>query len=102
MAKFGADITGDFQMIVDNQANVGVVRYGQNRFGHAADFVGRRFFGAELDQIRAAVAKLLRHHLGGAALQTGRVHERIKPAISERFHRDNLIYLTGEHRGNGV
>ena len=54
-------------MIVDDQADVGAVRDGQNGLGHAADFVGRGFFGAELDQIRAAVAELLRHDFRRAA-----------------------------------
>lgn len=102
VTKFRAEVAGDFRMVVDDQPDVGAVRDGQNGFRQAADFVGRGFFGAKLNQIGAAVTELLRHDFRRAAMQTGRVHESIEPAISERFHKNSLIYLTGENRGNGV
>ena len=86
VAKFHAEIVGNVHMIVDDQSNVRAARDGQDRLGHATDFIGRGCFGAELDQIRTAVAELLRDDFRRAALQTGRVHERIKPAVGERFH----------------
>jgi len=44
-----------------------------------------------LYQIGPAVTELLRHVFRRAAAQTGRVHKRIKLAISERFHLRGLV-----------
>jgi hypothetical protein len=41
---------------------------------------------------------LLRHDFRRAAAQVGRVHERIKPAIDERFHGDNLTTNSDKSR----
>ena len=89
MANFRADFARDFQMVVDDEADVGAARDGQNFFRHRADFFGRRFFGAQLDQIAAAVAELLRDEFGRAAMQIGRVHEGVEFAVRERFHSGN-------------
>jgi hypothetical protein len=86
MAKFRAEVARDFQMVIDHQANVCAARDRQNPFRQRADFVRRRIFCAELDQIAAAVAKLLGDEFGRAAMQVGRVHEGVKFAIRERFH----------------
>jgi len=40
-----------------------------------------------LDQVSAAIAKVLGNGLGRAAIQVGGVHESIEPAIGKRFHR---------------
>jgi len=58
MTKFRTEVAGDFQMVVDDQADVGAARDGQDFFRHAPDFIRRGFFGAKLDQITAAVTKL--------------------------------------------
>ncbi len=97
MAEFRAGFAGDVRMVVDDQPDIRAPRDGQNRFGHAADFVRRRFFSAELDQVRAAVAELLRHEFRRAATQIGRVHERVKPAVCERFHGDILTTKYTKH-----
>ncbi len=81
MTKFRAGFARHLRMIIDHQAHVRAPGDGQDFFHHAADFVGRRFFGAELDQIRAALAELLRHDLRRATLQKGRVHEGVELAI---------------------
>jgi len=60
-------------MVVDDEADVRAARDGQDFFSHGADFIGRGFFGAKLDQIAAAVAELLRDEFGRAAVQVGRV-----------------------------
>ena len=86
VTEFHAEIVGNVHIIIDDQSDVRALRDGQNLSGHPADFVGRGFFGAKLDQIRAAVAKLLRDNFRCTALQIGCVHESIKPAIGERFH----------------
>ena len=67
-----------------------------------ADFVGRRIFGAQLDQVAAAVAKLLRDEFGRAAMQIGRVHEGVKFAVRERFHGMNLTGDNGENRVENI
>ena len=89
MTKIRADFAGDVHVIVDDQSNVCMAYDGQNRFCHRTNFIGRGFFGAELDQIRAAVAKLLCNNFRRAAMEIGSVNEGIKPAIRERFHANN-------------
>ena len=86
MTEFRAGFVRDVQMVVDDQPDVRAACDGQNRLGHPADFVRRGFFGAELDQVRAAVAELLRKDFRRAAMEVGRVNKRVKPAVRERFH----------------
>ena len=86
VAKFRAEVARDFQMVVDDEADVRAARDGQDFFRHGADFIRRGFLGAKLDQIAAAVAELLGDEFGRAAIQIGRVHERVELAIRERFH----------------
>ena len=100
VAEFRAEVARDFQMVVDYEADIRAPGDGQAGFGHAPEFVARRFFGAELDQIGAAVAELLRHQFRRAAMQISRVHEGIKPAINERFHGNSL--KQGRHFGHSI
>ena len=93
MAKFRAELARDFQMVVDDEADVRAFCDRQNFFRHAPDFFGRRIFGAQLDQIAAAIAKLLRDQFGRAAMQIGRVHEGVKFAVRERFHEKSYELL---------
>ena len=86
MAKFCAEFAGNFQIIVDNEADVRAARDGQDFLRHGADLVRRGCFGAKLDQIAAAIAKFRSDEFGRAATQVGRVHEGVESAIRERFH----------------
>ena len=86
MADVRADFLCDVQMVVDDQADIGAAGDGQDFFSQRTDFVGSRIFCAKLDQVAAAVAKLLRDEFGRAAVQIGRVHESVKLAVGERFH----------------
>jgi hypothetical protein len=97
VANLRAHFSRDFQMVVDNQADVRTLRDWQNLLRHAPDFIGRRIFGAQLDQVAAAIAQLLRNEFGRAAMQVGRVHEGVKFAIAERFHTDNLTTKYTKH-----
>ena len=81
MAELRADFRRNREIIVDDQANARAPRDRQDGFGHPAHFLGRGIFGAELDQVRAAVAKLLGNPLRLASMQVSGVNERIKPAI---------------------
>src|ERR1019366_8053448 len=90
MADVRADFARDVQMVVDDEADVRAAGDGQNLFRQATNFIGRKILGAELDQIAAAVAKLLRDEFGSAAMQIGRVHESVKLAIREWFHAVSL------------
>ena len=58
MAKVRADFAGNVPMIVDDQSDAGLLEHGKNLFGQAAHFVGGGALGAELNQIRAAIAEL--------------------------------------------
>lgn len=86
MAEFRPDFLGDGQVIVDDESDIGAARSPENLFRHAADFFRRRLFCAELDQIRATVAKLLHDNFRRAAVQVSRVHKRVKPAFRKQFH----------------
>src|ERR1035438_9771148 len=86
MTKFRIKVAGNVRLVIDHQANVRAARDRQNSFRQRANFVRRRIFRAELDQIAAAVAKLLRDEFRRAAMQAGRVHEGVKFAVRERFH----------------
>ena len=90
VAKFRAKFARDLQMVVDDKPDVRAFGDRNYFFRHAPDFIGRRIFRAQLDQIAAAVAKLLRDEFGRAAMQIVRVHESVKFAVRERFHRNNL------------
>ena len=90
MAKFRAQVACDLQMIVDDQADARTPGDGQNFFRQPPDFVRGGIFGAQLDQIAAAIAQLLRDEFRRAAMQVGRVHEGVKFAVRERFHRKSL------------
>ncbi len=100
MADVSPDFTRDVQMIIDDKAGVRAACDGENFFRHAPDVIWRRIFGTELNQVAAAIAELLCDQFRREAMQIGRVHERVKLAIRERFHKDSLIKQTGENRGN--
>jgi hypothetical protein len=97
VAVFRADFKGDVRVVIDDQSDAGAAGDGQDGFGHAADLIGGGILGAELDQVRAAVAKLLRQNPGRAAMKEGGVHERVKPAVGKRFHGDNLAMNHAKH-----
>jgi hypothetical protein len=86
MAKFRAEFVRDFQMIVDDETDIGAFGDRQNFFGHGANFFGRRIFCAQLDQVAATVAKLLRDGFWRATMQIRGVNECVELAIRERFH----------------
>lgn len=86
MAEFRADLLGDVQMVVDDQADVGALENGLNLFGEAEDFVRRRILGAQLNQIRAAIAELLHDFRHIAPVQVSGVDEGVEAAVSEGFH----------------
>jgi hypothetical protein len=86
VAKFRAEFARDLQMVVDDKSNICAFCDWNYFFRHAPDFFWRRIFGAQLDQIAAAVAELLRDEFGRATAQIGRVNKRVKVAIRERFH----------------
>src|SRR6266481_413750 len=93
MAQFSANFASDGEMIVNDQADVGSLCYGNNRQRHLMNCFKGQVFCAQLDQVSAAIAKLLGDEFGRAAIQIGGVHEGVKPAISERFHRvwENIV-----------
>src|SRR5664280_1554928 len=97
VAKFRAGLSRDIQMVVDDQADFCPPSNGQNGLRHPADFVRRGLFGAELDQIRAAVAKLLGKDFRRAAMEVGRDNKSVKPAVRERFHGASLTTKHTKH-----
>ena len=60
VAELRAEFLRQRQMIVDHQTDAGPAGDGQNRFSQAAHLFERRLLGAQLNQVRPAIAKLLR------------------------------------------
>jgi len=86
VANVRTNFVRDLQVVVDDEADLRTARDGQDFFRQTPNFVGRRMLGPELNQITAAVTKLLRDEFGRAAMQIGRVHEGVKFAVREWFH----------------
>jgi len=68
-------------MVVDHQPDTGPMGDGQDRFRQAAHLCERRLLGAQLNQIRPAVSKLLRHGCRGAPAQESGINKGIKPTF---------------------
>ena len=77
MTKIGVNVSRDRQVIVDDESDVGVPRDRKENSREAPDFFDRSSFRAQLDQVSAAVAQLLRDQRRFAAVKIGSVHERI-------------------------
>src|SRR4051812_34263358 len=91
MTKLGADFLRDLQMVVDHERNSGGLGDGQNDFRHATDFVRRRIFGAKLNEVRAASAKLLRDESHVTPVQVRGIDERVEATFSKLFHQKRLM-----------
>jgi len=81
MAELRPQLLREGKVIVNHQANASPLRHRQNRFRQLAQLVQRRFLGAQLNQVRAAVTKLLGDELGRAPAQVSGVHEGVKLAF---------------------
>ena len=100
MADIRAHFARDVQMIIDDEADARAFGDRKNLLRQPPDFVRGRMFGAQLDEITAALAELLRHELGRTALQIGRVHKGVKLAIRQRFHRPQFTGIFPGSDGN--
>ncbi len=89
VCRWSAEFRGKLVVVIDNQTDTRLLRHGQNRFGHAPDFREGFVLGAQLDEVRAAIAKLLSEMGGSAAMQVSRIDKRIEAAIRQRFHAHN-------------
>jgi hypothetical protein len=68
------------KVIVDNQGDAGPLSHGQNLLRQAANLLGRRLLGAQLNQVRPprkAVARRFRR----APAQVSRIHKGVKLAF---------------------
>jgi hypothetical protein len=86
MAEIRAQFHSDGRVVVDHQADAGPLRYGQDGPSHAANLFERRFLGAQLNQIRPAIAKLLRDRFRRPPAQVGSINEGVKPAFMQWSH----------------
>ena len=87
MTNLRANFARDVQMVIDDKPHARPLRDGPDRLCQSPHLVARRILGAQLDKVRAAIAKLLCQDGGIAPMQVGGVHERVETAIVERFHR---------------
>jgi hypothetical protein len=81
MAEFRPYLQRHRKVIVDNQGNAGPLSHGQDLFRQAANHLGRRLLGAQLNQVCAPLAKLLRDDSRRAPAQVSRIHEGVKLAF---------------------
>jgi hypothetical protein len=68
-------------MVVDHQTDTGPTSNGQNRFSQATHLFERQLLGAQLNQIRPAIAKLSRDGCRGAPAQESSINKGVKPAF---------------------
>ncbi|GIT05901.1 MAG: hypothetical protein CM1200mP29_13120 [Verrucomicrobiota bacterium] len=73
-----AHIGGYVGMIVDHQPHAGIGRDWGQALGQVGDVIDWPILGAKLHEIRTTVAELAAQHLRVAAIEIGRVHERIQ------------------------
>ena len=59
MAELCAQFLRQGRVIVNHQSDASPLRHGQNRFRQPAHLVERRLLGAQLNQVCAAITKLL-------------------------------------------
>ena len=78
-----AEFLREVRVIVEDQRHARRARDGENEFRQASHFIACLAFGAKLDDVRAAVAELSRKVGRVAAVQIGRVNERVKMAVGE-------------------
>lgn len=95
VADFGPDFTGDFQVIIDDEPDT-------RRPGHRRDFlrklangVNGLALGPELNQIRAAVAKLAGNPDRITAGEVGRVHKGVETAFRQGLHPESASKPSG-------
>jgi hypothetical protein len=86
MTNLRANLAGDVEMIVDDQRYARAMGDGVDGFRQTPDFVGRRRLGAQLNEIRAAVAQLAGELVRCATMQISGIHESVEATVSERFH----------------
>jgi len=86
VAEVGAEFAGEGEVVVDDEADAGGAGDGEDGFSEAADFIEGGVFGAELDEVGAAVAELAGEAGGVAAVEVGGVDEGVEAAVGQRFH----------------
>jgi hypothetical protein len=78
VAEFRSHVPRHRKVIIDDQADAGPLCYGQNLLREAANLPGRRLLGAQLNQVRAPIAKLLRDGSWRAPAQVARINKSVK------------------------
>ena len=81
VTELSAEFLRQGRMIVDHQSDTGPTGDGQDRFCQAAHLSEGRLLGAQLNQVRPAVAKLLHHGCRVAPAQESGINKGIKPAF---------------------
>ena len=81
MAEARAGFSGDVRMVVNDQPDAGAGRHWKDQTGHPSDFVQRPVLGPQLDDVGAAVAKLLRHFERSSTVKVSRVNEGVEVAL---------------------
>src|SRR5262245_5157568 len=89
MTKVRADILSDGAMVVDDESNVGPLQNRENHVSQSTNFIHRRRFGSELNQICATVAQLLDNLIRCPAVQVSCIQKGIEPAFGKRLHREH-------------
>jgi hypothetical protein len=82
MASRRAHLESNLRVIVDDQPHSSPFGNWQNGFRHVANIVLARSFGAELNEVRTAIAKSLCYPLWLPAMQVRSIHESVKATFT--------------------
>src|SRR5262249_58331071 len=97
MAKIGVHLASKIEMIVDNEADAGLLRDRHDIFRHFANGIERRSLGPKLNQIGATLAELARHTFRRSTVKVCSIDEAIEPALGKRFQLLNLRICSSAH-----
>jgi hypothetical protein len=81
MTGQGSNTPRYFWMVIDHQADAGLVCDGKESFRKLLDLLGRQFFRPQLEQVSPALAQPLGQRFQGSSSQVSGVDEGVKPAI---------------------
>jgi hypothetical protein len=81
------ETSGNSKVIVDDEVDARPVRNRGNRVRHALNVIGSGILGAELEDVRSAIAELPGHLGDGSPVEVGIIDKRVELAGGEgRLH----------------
>lgn len=90
MAARHAELEGELGMVIKDKPDTGAFGDGQNGFRHPANLGEGNTLGTELNEIRAARAKLSRDVGGRTITEVGGIDEGVKLAVGKWLHSSGI------------